>query len=125
MQTAINTGKLVRFDDVRGYGFVAPDTGGEDLFLHVNDLQFDKRLLQIGKRVQFVTEEGERGLKASRVRILDDGPASPDSELTVAELVTEFTELLVSRVPSITGEQVMGARACLTEIARERQWAVD
>ncbi|MEV7043710.1 cold shock domain-containing protein [Amycolatopsis sp. NPDC051061] len=65
------TGKVVRFDDVRGYGFVEPDEGNEDLFIHVNDLECDKRLIVPGVRVQFAAEEGQRGLKASRVSLAE------------------------------------------------------
>jgi cold shock protein len=71
------TGKVVRFDEFRGYGFVAPSTGGEDVFLHVNDLQFDKRLLGPGALVEFDVEEGDRGLKASHVRMISRGGERP------------------------------------------------
>jgi cold shock protein len=69
----VAAGKVIRFDEFRGYGFVAPETGGEDVFLHVNDLQFDKRLLGPGALVEFDIEEGDRGLKASRVRMISKG----------------------------------------------------
>ena len=89
MSAAVVTGKVLRFDEVRGYGFVAPDVGAEDVFLHVNDLTFDKRLLTQGMRVQFVIEEGDRGLKASRVQLIDEAAASgqalvPSAALDVA-----------------------------------------
>ena len=75
------TGKIIRFDPVRGYGFAAPDTGGEDVFVHANDLEVDKELIVPGVAVEFTLGEGERGLKASHVRTLPaarrpDGPAN-------------------------------------------------
>ncbi|MFF3445189.1 cold-shock protein [Streptosporangium sp. NPDC002721] len=70
------TGKLVSFDEFRGYGFIAPDSGGEDVFMHVNDLDSDKRLISIDTRVEFRVENGGKGLKASQVRVLDR-PGAP------------------------------------------------
>ncbi len=69
-------GKVIRFDEVRGYGFVAPDSGGDDVFIHVNDLEFDKRNLAVGAVVDFVVEDGDRGLKASTVTLVAPAPAS-------------------------------------------------
>lgn len=68
-------GKVIRFDEVRGYGFVAPDTGGDDVFIHVNDLEFDKRNLAVGAVVDFAVEDGDRGLKASTVTLVTPAPA--------------------------------------------------
>jgi cold shock CspA family protein len=65
------TGRVISFDEFRGYGFIAPDTGGEDVFMHVNDLNGDKRLITVDSRVEFMLENGGKGPKASRVRLLD------------------------------------------------------
>ena len=69
-------GKVIRFDEVRGYGFVAPDSGGDDVFIHVNDLEFDKRNLAVGAVVDFAVEDGDRGLKASTVTLVAPAPAA-------------------------------------------------
>jgi len=60
---------VVRFDQVKGYGFITPLAGGEDVFLHVNDLLEPKYLIRPGVNVDYVEEQGERGLKASSVRV--------------------------------------------------------
>lgn len=150
----VATGTIVRFDEIRGYGFVSPDAGGEDVFIHVNDLDFDKHLLMPGVRVDFVAEEGERGPKASHVKLLDqpksaavrparvaesprprafDGTAdrTVDAEgelcdvLSRDELITEFTERLLSGVPSLTGEQILAVRQCVVAVARDHGWIDD
>jgi cold shock protein len=144
MGTSVVTGKVVRFDEIRGYGFVAPDVGAEDVFLHVNDLLFDKQLLNPGMRVQFVAEEGERGLKASHVQIIDrpattTPPARPvavartgdaaDDELcdilSDTELAAEITEALLTSNPTMTAEQIVRARECVLTIARSHGWIED
>lgn len=72
-------GRVIRYDEVRGYGFVAPDGGGDDVFLHVNDLEFDKRRLVVGAVVEFDTEEGDRGPKASQVTLVSTPVAQPQA----------------------------------------------
>lgn len=63
------TGRVVQFDEMRGYGFIAPDKGGEDVFVHANVLGDDKCMFCAGLPVEFEVTEGERGLKAHSVRI--------------------------------------------------------
>jgi cold shock protein len=72
------TGIVIRFDELRGYGFITPDSGTEDVFMHANDLLDDKYLFHPGVRVEFEVEDGERGLKASDVRIVDNGGGARD-----------------------------------------------
>lgn len=73
--SALARGEVVSFDQVKGYGFIAPRGGGPDLFLHVNDLLDDKQLVRPGVVVEFYSEAGERGPKASSVRLVAEGPA--------------------------------------------------
>ncbi|PRZ05729.1 putative cold-shock DNA-binding protein [Isoptericola sp. CG 20/1183] len=64
-------GEVVRYDAIKGYAFVAADGLDEDVFLHVNDIDFDKALLAVGAVVELDHEMGERGpraLSASLVR---------------------------------------------------------
>jgi cold shock CspA family protein len=138
MQVA--TGKVVRFDEFRGYGFVAPEVGGEDVFIHVNDLDFDKRLIGPGTLVEFDVEESDRGPKASRVRILGR-PASPSTTPTATrvsarkttddglcdvlskkEFIDEVTETLLNTSPTVTAEQILRIRDGLVRIADSHGW---
>src|ERR1700733_13431711 len=70
------TGKVIRFDEVRGYGFIAPDGGGEDVFVHANVLGDDKYVFGPGLRVEFEATDGDCGPKAYLVHLLSErGPA--------------------------------------------------
>ncbi len=127
------TGKVIRFDAVRGYGFVAPDGGGEDLFLHVNDLLVDKSLIAPGVTVEFTSDEGERGMKASDVRVIgrrpySDGPAErgegdeAGDVLTREEFREEVTEALLGEFPELTAAQIVGIRKRMIALASAHGW---
>lgn len=69
------TGVVARFDPRRGYGFVIPDDGGEDVFVHQNNINMEGfRYLKPGEHVSYELEVGEKGLKAVQVSLLDARP---------------------------------------------------
>jgi len=78
----VATGVVVRFDSRRGYGFLAPDDGGEDVFVHQNNINMEGfRHLQVGERVSYELEVGEKGMKAVSVTLLEPrAPRPPRSE---------------------------------------------
>jgi cold shock CspA family protein len=69
-------GKVVKFDETRGFGFIAPRGGSEDVFLHVNDLLIPESLVRPGIMVEFDIDEGERGLKASNISLRENDSGS-------------------------------------------------
>jgi cold shock protein len=70
------TGKVVQFDDTRGYGFIAPEKGGDDVFFHVNVLADDRYTCGPGLPVEFESTDSDRGPKAISVRIIEKRPVS-------------------------------------------------
>lgn len=126
------TGRIVRFDDVRGYGFITPDDGGEDVFVHANDLRDEKFRYRAGLRVGFEVEDGDRGLKASDVHLLEQPPRkraerSDDEEilcdvLSYADFSQELTEALLDGVPTITGAQIVQVRRRVMELVQTHNW---
>lgn len=119
------TGKVVRFDEIRGYGFVAPESGGEDVFVHVNDLDVDKRLIAPGAVVEFTVEDGERGPKASNVRIVRNSRAVALDEDYLPpgmDFREELTEALLVGVPTLTAEQVLRVRKTVLGLAHDHGW---
>ncbi|WP_320068584.1 cold shock domain-containing protein [Micromonospora sp. RTGN7] len=69
------SGRVVRFDEVRGYGFITPDNGGDDVFVHANTVDGDKWALAPGVPVEYESVENDRGPKALTVRVLGPAPA--------------------------------------------------
>ncbi|MFI2102770.1 cold-shock protein [Isoptericola sp. NPDC019693] len=62
-------GTVSWFDDVKGFGFIAPDAGGGDVFVHVNALGPGLTGLSEGARVTFDVVEGDKGPNARDVRL--------------------------------------------------------
>jgi CspA family cold shock protein len=59
------------FSNEKGYGFITPDDGGKDLFLHFKEIQIDGyRTVEEGQRVSYEPAEGQKGPQATNVRPL-------------------------------------------------------
>lgn len=75
------TGTVVRFDRRRGYGFIQPDDQGEDVFVHQNNIQMEGfRFLDVGERVQFEMEVGDKGMKAVSVTLTEPRKPRPEGD---------------------------------------------
>ena len=62
-------GKVKWFNDSKGFGFITPDEGGKDVFVHQSEIQMDGfRTVAEGQPVEFEVEEGPKGLAAKNVR---------------------------------------------------------
>jgi CspA family cold shock protein len=62
-------GVVARYDAERGFGFITPDAGGADLFVHMSVLR-GAELLQKGERVRYKVRQSDRGPQADRVERL-------------------------------------------------------
>jgi cold shock protein len=62
------TGTVKWFNEGKGFGFIAPDDGGKDLFAHFSQIQGSGfKSLTESQRVQFEVTQGQKGLQASNI----------------------------------------------------------
>ena len=65
------TGTVKWFSDEKGFGFITPDEGSKDLFVHHSSIEADGyRSLAEGARVEYESESGDKGPKAINVRTI-------------------------------------------------------
>jgi cold shock protein len=134
------TGKVLQFDPSRGYGFVAADDGGEDVFLHASVFDGDPSELTPGTSLEFEVMAGDRGRKAFAVRFTADKPSAQAKPIVPAqssavidddqmcdvlsqgEFAEALTEMLLKTIPSLNGPQILEVRAGMLEFAKKRGW---
>jgi CspA family cold shock protein len=76
------TGTVKFFNESKGYGFIAPDGGGNDAFVHITAVeQAGMRTLRENQRVGYDLEPDRRGkMAATNIREADDASAEPTAE---------------------------------------------
>jgi len=63
------TGKVKWFNDSKGFGFVTPDDGSKDVFVHFSSIQGDGfKSLAEGDHIEFDVQPSDKGPKAANVR---------------------------------------------------------
>lgn len=83
------TGTVKWFNNAKGYGFILPDDGGEDLFAHYSSIEMDGyKTLKAGQAVSFDTIGGDKGLHATNIKASDtveitDNPKTDTPSTTV------------------------------------------
>ncbi|MDP6377280.1 MAG: cold shock domain-containing protein CspD [Pseudomonadales bacterium] len=75
------TGKVKWFNNAKGYGFILPIEGGEDLFAHYSSIHMDGyKTLKAGQEVDFDILEGPKGLHAVNIRAHEGGDGAVESD---------------------------------------------
>lgn len=65
------TGTVKWFNESKGFGFITPDGGGDDLFAHFSEIQGNGfKTLAEQQRVQFEVRRGPKGLQAASIRAI-------------------------------------------------------
>ncbi len=63
----MSNGTVKFFNNSKGFGFITPEEGGKDVFVHANGLDDE---INEGDRVEYDVEEGPKGLNAVNVRVV-------------------------------------------------------
>jgi CspA family cold shock protein len=72
----MTTGTVKWFSNSKGYGFIAPSEGGEDIFAHFSAISMEGyKTLKKGQLVEFESTQGPKGMHATSIRLTAD-PAS-------------------------------------------------
>jgi len=67
----METGTVKWFNDSKGFGFITPDKGGDDLFAHFSEIKTDGfKTLAENQKVSFETKQGPKGLQAANIKPL-------------------------------------------------------
>ncbi|HJD44113.1 MAG TPA: cold-shock protein [Candidatus Paenalcaligenes intestinipullorum] len=68
IDTQASTGTVKWFNDAKGFGFITPDCGGEDLFAHFSSIQMNGfKTLKEGQKVNFEIAQGPKGQQALNI----------------------------------------------------------
>jgi len=65
----VNTGTVKWFNESKGFGFITPSAGGDDVFVHFSGIAGDGfKTLAEGQTVSYEVESGPKGLQAVKVQ---------------------------------------------------------
>lgn len=85
------TGKVKWFNNAKGYGFIRPDSGGDDLFVHYSYICMDGyKSLKAGQSVTYDVREAPKGLHAVNIGITSEATTESSSE--AAESTSDTSE---------------------------------
>lgn len=74
------SGTVKWFNNAKGFGFILPENGGEDLFAHYSSIEMEGyKTLKAGQAVEFDVVKGDKGMHATHIRVANSGGQSKSS----------------------------------------------
>ncbi len=71
----MSTGQVKWFNNAKGFGFILPDEGGDDLFAHYSSIAMEGyKTLKAGQLVSFDAAEGPKGMHAANIKVIGEAP---------------------------------------------------
>ena len=105
----ITRGKVKWFNNAKGYGFILPDEGGDDLFAHYSSIEMDGyKTLKAGQEVQFEILAGPKGLHATHIEageeVVEDHAESDEASVNGVAIEDAVIDGNTTDVLSVTVE---------------------
>lgn len=101
------SGKVKWFNNAKGYGFILPDDGGDDLFAHYSSIEMEGyKTLKAGQDVLFEILAGPKGLHATHIEageeVVEDIPESSEASINGVAIESAATDSNTTDVLSVT-----------------------
>lgn len=89
------TGTVKWFNNAKGFGFILPEGGGEDLFAHYSSIEMDGyKTLKAGQAVTFEIIQGQKGMHATHIKVISqDKAAAPSAKISSQPVASRVAEL--------------------------------
>lgn len=94
------TGTLKSWDDDRGFGFIEPDQGGQDIFVHIKAFSSLRGRPQPGQRLSFEIELGPQGKKRAKLVSLSQAPRAVASRPTASSSKARWGTATLFAIPA-------------------------
>nr|WP_216645432.1 cold shock domain-containing protein [Isoptericola halotolerans] len=113
-------GTVTWYDEVKGFGFIAPEAGGGDIFVHVKALSGGLTELAEGARVTYDVVEGDKGPNARNVRLVRGSGARGGTDRGAGRGADRGTDRGRSGRPAASGRPVRGGEGTIARYDADR-----
>ena len=117
----MSTGQVKWFNNAKGFGFILPDDGGDDLFAHYSSISMEGyKTLKAGQTVSFDIIEGPKGLHAANIVPQGEDGKAESAEAPISEAETVAKSDQESDQPEENAEDDSAANSWTGNFTRAR-----